>query len=74
MLGYTTKNACLTRMNIIAMTIGLTGGIDDILPCIKLPLSALRSEEYLEYTCRFSSPKNRYLPHKAVALVLRTWI
>ncbi len=57
MLGYTTKNACLTRMNIIAVTAGLTGGIDDILTCIKLPLSALGSEQYPAYTCRFSSPK-----------------
>jgi hypothetical protein len=30
MLGYTTKNACRTRMNIIAMTVGLTGGTDDL--------------------------------------------
>jgi hypothetical protein len=45
MLGYTTKNACLTRMDIIAMTTGLTGGIDDILPFIKPPLSALGSEQ-----------------------------
>jgi hypothetical protein len=34
MLGYTTKNACLTRMNINAMIAGLTLGIDDILTCI----------------------------------------
>jgi hypothetical protein len=55
--GYTTKNACLTRMNIIAMTVGLTSGTNDILPCIKLPLSTLGSKMYLVYTCRFSSPK-----------------
>jgi len=44
-------------MNIIAMTIGLTGGTNDILPCIKLPLFTLGLKMYLVYTCRFSSPK-----------------
>jgi len=44
MLGYTTKNACRTRMDIIAMIVGLIGGNDDMLPCIKLPLFALGLE------------------------------
>jgi hypothetical protein len=74
MLGYTTKNACLTRMNIIAITAGLTGRIDDILPCIKLPLSALGSEQYPATLADFHHQKSRYLPHRAVTLVLRTWI
>jgi hypothetical protein len=57
MLGYTTKNACRTRMNIIAMIVGLTGGTDDILPCIKLHPSTLGLEQYPAYTCKCSSPK-----------------
>jgi hypothetical protein len=56
-VGYTTKNACLTRMNIIAMTVGLKGGTNDILACIKLLLSTLGLKMYLVYNCRFSSPK-----------------
>jgi len=39
------------------MTIGLKGGTNDILACIKLLLSTLGLKMYLVYTCRFSSPK-----------------
>jgi hypothetical protein len=74
MLGYTTQNACLPRMNIIVMTDGLIHEIDDILTCIKFLRFALGSEQYLHTLANFHRQKNCYAPHMAIALFLRTWI